>query len=103
MKKPKPLNSGICETKEREPVVQCAQMAQYELTPAQIMRKDFNSENLLPCPFCGSRRVNMETQYVSNIGLTFRIVRCSNCKANSGLKISNESASDSWNNRNEAR
>lgn len=78
-------------------------IAQSERMPTEVMRQDFNSENLLPCPFCGSRRVNMEMQYVPNIGLTFRIVRCQNCKANSGLKVSNESAADSWNSRNEAR
>jgi len=76
---------------------------QSERMPTEVMRQDFNSENLLPCPFCGSRRVNMETQYVQSIGLTFLVVRCQHCKANSGLKVSNESAADSWNSRNEAR
>ncbi|TCK87315.1 Lar family restriction alleviation protein [Paraburkholderia sp. BL9I2N2] len=64
------------------------------------------SEELKPCPFCGSSKVGIASEHDSDTGGVFLSIKCSSCRASSGAGFSTDpcpqtyqEVRDEWNRR----
>lgn len=55
--------------------------------------------DFLPCPFCGSERIDVKSRYSSNTERYFWFAKCSMCKAQTGAFDGSGAAVDAWNTR----
>jgi Lar family restriction alleviation protein len=51
-------------------------------------------ESLLPCPFCGGRRIDM---FEGQIGGTYAAAMCRTCHASGPEAVTRDEAHDLWN------
>ena len=58
--------------------------------------KEMHPDEILPCPWCGERRVNVSKFYYLK---PMWATECENCNARSGLVLDKDNALDAWNDR----
>lgn len=60
------------------------------------------NDKLKPCPFCGSKRLGIELDELSTLGMAFCVL-CKNCLTKGPMSDDDEIAIDLWNRRAEVK
>ena len=58
-------------------------------------------EDVKPCPFCGSNQIGGRSVYSHAHGLTFFVMFCQSCRAQTGMAKEISNAMEKWNARKE--